>query len=274
MNRVVIAAIGFIIGFFLVFSSLQHAPAMPLPGHNPPFFLGVARSQSNASFAIGNTTNTTSWNGASSKAAPAINISAGSIVVVTTRIAQLTTNLTISSVTGAGITFAQVPGAHFARTDTTVDSAHSESEIWWAFSAGALTSEVITVTASGTVTDGSIGIFEAKGVINTTAPWDTNVSLAATNGGTSAAASVSGVSTTSTIPVMILSNTASGAQGTFVSSAPPWTLIQAFNGGGVTVSVQQHNYFMKSSSAQSVATYTATGTSNDWAVIAHAFAMQ
>ncbi len=224
-----------------------------------------------AAFSIGNSTNTTSWNGSTSNNVT-ISLSTGSVVIVTVRLAHTTTNLTVSSVASSHLTFAQVPGAQFFRTDTSVDSAHTDSEMWWAYSSGPLTNEVITVTASSTVTDASIGAFEAKGVVNPQNPWDQNVSLAAKNGGTGTNATISGVSTNNSTPVVILSNMASAAQSNFSvpGAVPVFNQIQAFGGGGVSISVQQHNYYLGFATAQSAATYTAFASSQDWVVLVHA----
>src|SRR5712692_7993391 len=58
-------------------------------------------------------------------------------------------------------------------------NAYNDAEMWWAFSSGVLTGDVITITLSKSVDAASVAAWGVNGA-NTAAPWDGNASLPAT----------------------------------------------------------------------------------------------
>lgn len=218
-------------------------------------------------FSIGNTASNSSWAGASSAAAT-ITLSAGSILLVCVHQAHASANETVSSVTSAHLTFAKRSSVAHVNGGS-IDTNHQELEIWWAYSAGALTSEVVTVVSSGTPTDGSIALIECKGVTNPSSPWDTNLSIPRSNTASvgSSTASVSGVSTDSSSPIVLLF---AGATQTAPSAWSGFTQMTSFGNFGTIFSIQRH-YYEAFAAKQTGQTYTAATNTFDWMVIADAF---
>ncbi|MDB5612061.1 MAG: hypothetical protein JWP25_8961 [Bradyrhizobium sp.] len=220
-------------------------------------------------FAIGNDARNTTWAGTSSDTVT-ISVSAGSVVLVCVHQAHPSVTETVASATSAHLTFAQ-RGA-ISHINSNVDGHHQEYEYWWAHATSALTSEVITVTSSGTPTAATIEAFECQNVTNPSSPWDGNGSLPVSNanGSVNTAASVSGVSTNSGAPVIFFLNSATqGLSATF-------TGFTTIGGSGLanigSVFSLQRNWFEQFNSTQSGASYSVTGNSADWMVIVDAFA--
>lgn len=220
-----------------------------------------------AVFAIGNLADNSTIHSASSGTLT-ISVSAGSIILVETQIANTTTTLSITSVTSPNLTWV-VKGA-IARVDTSVDTAHADHEVWWAYSSGALTNQVITVNFSGVAVDAHIHATELQGVLNPSSPWDTNVSLPATNGGTSGVAANITLSTTSSTPIVLWSRGSSASASPFPAG---FTSVYQLGGGGLTVTVSLGLAYQIFTSAQSSANYPSTSSAaNDWTIIGNALA--
>jgi hypothetical protein len=197
MNRIIIAAIGFVIGFFLVFSSLQHAPALPLPGHQPPFFLGSTAQTGFGNLSADGTAN----NKGTSSATVAINLSAataGDIIVVATNCYRTAAQGSLTSVSTVASTNLPSGGWHMRKqlqmSGTNSSglgiTAFNDLEIWWTYSSATLSAESITITYGAACDCLQSWGLAVKGFIGTlyqTAPWDVNASLPAarTDQGTS-----------------------------------------------------------------------------------------
>jgi hypothetical protein len=209
-------------------------------------------------FSIGNTATNTTWS-ATNTATVTISVSAGSIILLNIAQAHASVTESVSSVTSSHLTFAHRTGA----TESQTVDAHLEEEVWWAYSSGALTNEVITVTSSGTPATGAIAAIECKGVSST--PFDTNASLPVKNNtGTN---QVTGVSTDSAAPVGLLFH------GTIL---PPgglptgWTQAALATNSG-TFTVNSRVYYKVFSAQQSNATWTLSSNGSDWVLIGDAF---
>lgn len=138
---------------------------------------------------------------------------------------------TVSSVAASGLTFHQ-RGAQ-AYLSPASPNANVQLEIWWASAASALTSEIITVTLSGTIDNESMVAFGVNGVLNLAAPWDTNASLPAFTTGSPATAPT--FSTTQRNDFLLAAGTTPNIFQP--GQSPPYTAIAtANNTGGVNFS--------------------------------------
>ncbi len=217
-------------------------------------------------FSIGNTASNITWAGTTSATAT-ITLAADSVVLVGIHQSHATVTETVSTVTSAHLTFAKRSSVSHTNSAGN-DTHHQEYELWWAYSSGALTSEVITVASVGTPTDASISVIECKGLLNPSSPWDTNVSLPATNaaGSTSTAANVT-LSTDSGAPVAFFFNSGTEALGATFTG---WTSALSVGNIGSQFSLQR-TWFQVFSSTQSSATYTINNATTDWMVVGDAF---
>lgn len=179
------------------------------------------------------------------------------------------TSPTISTVTSSHLTWAKRKGYTF---NTGSGTNCQDLEIWWATASAALTSEVITITLTGSIDDAAYHAFGVSGCPNPSAPWDTNVSLAGANVAAPTAVgtttlTVSGVSTTSTVSMVI------GAWGnTFnhditIPSGTTQVRSPQHNGGG-TFFAYMGSFYQNYSSAVSSASYTGTvGSADVWGMV-------
>ena len=157
---------------------------------------------------------------------------------------------TVSSVTSTGLSFAH-------RSTASINSSpYSDTEVWWAYAPGVLSSATITVTLTGSIDDASIVAFGVNGA-NTASPWDPNVSLPKTATGTSSGnPTVSAVSTTSANDMLLGLNgdTLAGAGTPSVETAGSgYTLIKTqVNGGGSGASEAAAEYKVVSATQSSV----------------------
>jgi hypothetical protein len=175
---------------------------------------------------------------------------------------------TVSSVSGGGLTWAKRSSLAF-----NVDgNINNNMEVWWAHAASPLSAAVVTVTLSAATDDASLIIFGVNGCASFTTPWDTNVSLPATNDNlisTTSTPSVSGVSTTSG-GVMVLAFYGTGSHPNMPTAGSGYTIIDSMNNGGGTnfsYSAAEQQSF---ASAQSSISVAFTGTFGEWGVIADA----
>jgi hypothetical protein len=100
------------------------------------------------------------------------------IILVFVATETITTARTVSSVSASGLTFAKRSGLGYT---SNTGGYLGNMECWWAYAAAQQTNLVITVTISGACDSGCAAACAIAGVTNTTAPWDPNVSLPATN---------------------------------------------------------------------------------------------
>lgn len=175
---------------------------------------------------------------------------------------------TISSVTSPHLTWAKRKG--YSWTYTAAGPVPSTHEIWWAPASAALSSEVITITMTGTIDDAAYQVFGVNGCSNISSPWDTNASLPSANADTGAtsfntSSTVSGVSTDN--PGMIIGSW--GSWRSIVVTLPPGTTAVRApqqNGGGSQFAYIQAFYETISSPASGLS-FTTSNTSASWSVI-------
>jgi hypothetical protein len=185
--------------------------------------------------------------------------------------------------TGGGLTFAVRKRALYAATSS--DVGHVECVIFWAYASSAVSAPSgFTVSWAGTglanPDDLAMIVFAVTGFTGTTyhtAPWDSNVSLPASNstGSAGGAPTVTGVSTTSTAS-MLISLVASADTGAYSTGTQPsgWTFIANANNPGGTNAAEVAGAFDVVAAAQSsisVAWSASPGNSN-WGIIADALA--
>lgn len=136
---------------------------------------------------------------------------AGDIVVITVGTESPTgTPVTASTVidTGiAGLTFTKWAGA--ARTFTSncggsIPACSIDTEVWWAYSSGTLTSENVTVTLTGTAGEVGVSYASVIGVYSHTTPFDVNASLPLITAGANSIPTATGFSTSSTDDLLIV----------------------------------------------------------------------
>lgn len=178
--------------------------------------------------------------------------SANDVIVVMISSEKIASAQTVSTVTSSQVTFAKRAGLAFVNAN---NNSNQNLEIWWGKAPAALTAEVITITLSGNIDDASYTAFGVSGAANPASPWDTNVSVPASNKNTSGTAStvtVSGVTTNSSIPMMI------GMYGSSTNATSTITgftqISQITNPGGALFSTTAA-YFENFSNAQSSASY-------------------
>jgi hypothetical protein len=220
-------------------------------------------------FSIGNTTNQQSLVDGSTMT---ISLSAGSdlaVPTVTTALTSAGAAITVTSVTSSHLIFARRAQTSFHDINHGNGSPWVGAEVWWAYSVGALTSEVITIHLSGAPSQGAVALAtEWKGVFNPSSPWDVNVSLPVQASGDVSVAQVTGLSTTNTSPVGMLFSF-SGDLAAQPTSPGTWTQDNAGEATGTTTP-RLFMYHQLFSSAQSNATWSSTGTSQNWIFIGDA----
>src|SRR5215469_16508618 len=96
------------------------------------------------------------------------------IVVVSSVEGRTVTTPNVTSVTGGGLTFS-------LRSRNNLDTGGASTgnpscEVWWALASSPLSSSAFTVNYASTYDDAAVIAFGVSGC-NTSAPWDSNVSL-------------------------------------------------------------------------------------------------
>lgn len=185
----------------------------------------------------------------------------------------------VTGVAGAGLTFVKRSGVAYQDTAAGAGNSWSDTEVWWAFSSGAITAQAFTATFSkpggNNFDDASIIAFTVTGFTGTlyhTVPWDINGSLPATaTAVTVTPPTVSGVSTTSAA-IMVIGVTSTSGAGTINAVAGYTIITTATNGGGSNIS-KVGGEFQNFSSAQSSITVAFNTNLNGWAMIADALAV-
>ncbi len=167
---------------------------------------------------------------------------AGNIVFVSCHCEQ-TSSVTWNTPTSAHLTFASQKS--IAWTDTTGNTKHNNLKVFWAFSSGTLTNEVITCTTSASIDDASMLGFSTTGQFSNTAPFDSNSSNWAiasnTTNTTSVPACTISTSQANTMIVCVCAETYLGLPTANVAGG--WTLIASkSNAGGTDESEQAAQY--------------------------------
>jgi hypothetical protein len=179
---------------------------------------------------------------------------------------------TIASVTSAHLTWAK-------RSQHGWGGGPSNNEIWWATASAPLTSEVITITLTPAtnIDDAAYHAFGVSGCPNPSSPWDTDASLAAAFASvvnsTPASLTISGVSTSSSIP-MLIGNT--GTYNNIAIAAPSGTTAvraEQINSGGILYA-RTSTFYKNYSSPLSGASFSSTqpGSSASWGMVIDALA--
>jgi hypothetical protein len=204
-----------------------------------------------------------------------ISLSAGSVLLI-----QIGT--TATSATGAAIVTASpfVSSANLTFSKRASQTRHDVNvgngttwqaqEVWWAYSSGALTSEVITVNLTGSPSTGLILAIECKGVANPSSPFDANGSLPVIAQGDNTDATVTGLSTNGSAPVGFWFYSSSH---TNALPTTPGTWTQANIGNGSPgLGNDGDIYYQVFSSTQSSATWSSTtSVARNWLLVGDAF---
>jgi hypothetical protein len=193
--------------------------------------------------------------------------STANVIILTVHNQKVASAQTVSTVTSSHLTWARRTSD--AWVDTVTVFADENMEIWWAHASGPLSSEVITVTLTGAIDDASMVAFGVTNCATPTAPWDSNgaVPAFADNVSSSPAnVTVSGVSTTSTSP-MVIGFIATG--GSYSPGIPTGTtsIASVRNVGGSTGYSYSSAFYHNYSSALSSASFTTTSTSGNVGMI-------
>lgn len=168
---------------------------------------------------------------------------------------------------GSGLTWASRASIDAAETGLSLDT-------WWAYAPSALSSDVITYTLSGSIDDAALVAFGVNGASNTTAPWDTNVSLpaSASTSVPSTPASVSGVST-SAATTMLIGVAGDGTSMGSHSYSPDTgfsNIDGIYNGGGSRAAAIGSQYKVVSSAQSGITLNSGISASPRWVIIADA----
>jgi hypothetical protein len=220
-------------------------------------------------FSIGNTAHNTALVSGSGNTMT-ISVNAGSVILVPVFLTSTSAPVIhVVSITSPDLTFAA--RAIKTEQDTGSSTLACGSEVWWAYSSGGLTNEVITLNISGSPSfSGFCGAIECRGLPNTSNPWDANGSLPAENTGTGSSGTVTGVSTNSGTPIGLVYTSTSGPAHAVPTSPGTWTAADQSEGaGGNSRFVVYYQVF---SSAQSNATWSASVNTNNWTFMGDAFA--
>jgi len=179
---------------------------------------------------------------------------------------------TISSVSDtAGLTWAR----RGSKVTATSGSQQSSQEIWWAFSSGALSGDVITVNFVGGADLLALVAFGVNGSGSSSAPWDVNVSLPATaTSAVTGTPSVSGVSTTHANAIL-LGFYSQGNTGAFTAqtSGSGFSIIDqtGSNAGSFSIAAAAESQGVTSAQS-SVSVAFGTSSTAPWSIIADAIA--
>lgn len=181
---------------------------------------------------------------------------------------EQTSARTIATVTSPHLTWTK--RSNYA---VTLNGFPSDLEIWWAPSSAVLTSEVVTITTTGTIDDAAYHVFGVNGCANIASPWDTNGSLATAraNANPATSATVSGVSTNSTVP-MILGCTGAPINSTIIKPVGTTQVRAPQNNPGGSKYAYFTSFYQNYSSAVASASYTTTDGNTNWAMVIDALA--
>ncbi len=124
-------------------------------------------------------------------------VNANDIIVVQAVGVNASGAITVSSVTGGGLTFVKRKSLVFGTNDTL--------EVWWAVAAAPLSGVVITVNWSSSVTAANVAALCAFGIAgaDTLNPWDPNPTFPATAVGSNSIPTVAGLSTNNPKDVLL-----------------------------------------------------------------------
>jgi hypothetical protein len=182
-------------------------------------------------------------------------------IIVLTVMSELNGTVpTVSSVTASGLTFA----LRNRYTDNAA-GAGNNIEVWWAYSSAQVTALPISVTLSSATDDSCLGVFAVRGVTNYAAPWDTNISVPATQKGQGTTVSIPVSSTASS--GLLLGFWGNNYSTTGTSGSGFTQVLTSHNGGGsrwanLVIEVEAF------STVQSGTPVTFSVTSGSWVAIA------
>lgn len=219
-------------------------------------------------FAVGNTVANNALTG--STGTVTISLSAGSVLLLSIHTTATATGgfRTVSSVTSSNLTYARRSSRQHRDTNIGAGRLFQNAEVWWAYSSGALTSEVVTVTLSAAPDTGTIGGVECQNVFMPSSPWDTNASLPAVNDGDNTAAQVTGITTDSGTPVGFYFRYSSGPA---PGQPTGFTQAVACNDLGTNSNSEQRVDYEVFSSKQSSVTFASPASTRNWIAIGDAF---
>ena len=172
-------------------------------------------------------------------------------VIVLLVASEQTTLQTVSSVTSAHLTWTRRGGGNIFFAG---QGCYNNLEVWWAPSTGILTSEVITVTMTGSIDDVAMAAFGVNGAANIASPWDTGTLPVVTTGSPAAAP----VFSTSQAHDFIFAASSSLLFSTETSS---WTSLASVTNGGGARGIAVASFYETVSATQSGVTASLTGSS-------------
>lgn len=219
-------------------------------------------------FAIGNTAANNALTGSSGTVT--ISLSAGSDLLISVHTTALQAGgfRTVSSIASSHLTFEQRSSRQHRDVNIGAGRLFQNAEVWWAYSSGALTSEVVTVTLSAAPDTGTITAVECQNVFSPSSPWDTNASVPAVNDGDNAAAQVTGITTDSSTPVGFFFRYSSGPAPGLPTG---FTNAVAANDLGTNSNSEQRVDYEIFSTKQSSVTWSSGATPRNWIAIGDAF---
>jgi len=177
---------------------------------------------------------------------------ANDVIIVMVHCEKTGSAQTVASVTSPHVTFSKRSSLAFVNTN---NSSNQNLEVWWGVAASALSAETITITLSAATDDASYVAFGVSGCNNPSSPWDTNAAMPASNKnatGTASTVTVSGVTTNSSIPMLI---SMFGSSANVVSTISGFTTIASRTNAGGALFSSILASFENFSNAQSNASY-------------------
>lgn len=196
--------------------------------------------------------------------------SAGDVVILMSFNTTVGTAQTVSGAASSHITWTKRTSLTW--TNTSGSTGKDNMEIWWGHVTGSITSEVVTVTYTGTIDGAALNIFGISGCAVPTAPWDTNGACSGTwhitTNGSNTVQTISGISTDSTVPMVICMMGSSDQNVNGITKPSGFNQIQdEFNTTGTNFSTCASFYDLLAA-AESSASFTFTGTfSNNGTII-------
>jgi hypothetical protein len=189
---------------------------------------------------ITSTAGSVGWNSGTgpAHALSAVSANAGDVLtLMVDNAAPTPTNFeTVSSVSGGGLTW-QRYGISSLNTGAYNPSGSPTGgvrvEVWWAQVPATLSSATITVTMSGSLSDGGAVCCPVRGCANPSAPWDTHPSLPATFAGTFPSSTTY---STASPQVLVIGFNATSRPGSDTISVVPAPWVWGVLGGGGSMS--------------------------------------
>lgn len=221
------------------------------------------------SFSFDGATVTGSTSSAASSASGSLTTTfADDVVVMLVHLCSPTTLLSVSSISGGGLTWTR--RSQLQWTDTSGDTIRQTIEVWWARAPTTLTAQTVTITYSASASASSFQMFNVRGCGDPSAPWDAAGPVFnhnATN--TSNSLTVSGASTVSASTVGFLFY---GATPIFPTSASSFTVLTTTGSFPSAHTYTQTQYKTFTSPQASFTAAAGGGLYSDWGLIFDALA--